>query len=173
MGNPIVEDDSNWEIYRESVDDILDASFEQWSVGVDFSYPIGNRSANAAVRRARLQKERAIMNASRTRMSIVQESRSTLRDLRNARAQVAAAKEAYVLAREQYEAEQIRLDNQRSTTFQVREAQRDMFERRDAEILAITDYEEFVAKLAQVQGQLAQQFGVIWEPPEAEEGALR
>ena len=166
------EGDKYLDEFDESLTQIRKSQFEQWSVGIDFSYPIGNRTARASVRQARLEKERALMNTAKTRMTILQEARAALRDVRDAYAQTQAAQTATELAKEQYEAELIRLENDRSTTFQVRESQRDWFEAQDTETRAIVDFEIFRARLQQVQGKLAQDYGVIWEPDLVEPGAI-
>jgi outer membrane protein TolC len=98
------------------------------------------------------------------RMEIVQEMRGALRDLVDAKAATEAAHEALVLAREQYQAELVRLENQHSTTFQVREMQRDMFQAEDVETAAITQYEVLRAGLEKARGDLAQSYGVDWKP---------
>jgi len=105
-------------------------------------------------------------------MGIVQELRSALRDVADAKAGTEAAREARVLAEEQYRAELTRLENQHSTTFQVREAQRDMFEARDAEIDAITGYEVSLAALDRARGILARKYGREWAPNERVEGRI-
>lgn len=105
------------------------------------------------------------------RMTIVQEIRGALRDVADAKAATEASREARVLAEEQYQAELVRLENQHSTTFQVRESQRDLFEAQDAETLAIVQYEILLAALERSRGRLAQQYGVEWELTARPEGA--
>ncbi len=169
-----IEQDSNSRILDESFTQIGSSQFEEWSVGVEFSYPIGNRAARAGLRRARLEKERSLMAISQTKMTILQDSKTALREVVNGRAQVEAARSSRELAQEQYEAEKIRLENQRSTTFNVRESQRDLFTAIDTEIRAVVDYEIAWATLQQVQGVLAQEYGVLWDTPQlADEGPLR
>ena len=110
---------------------------------------------------------------SQLRMDIVQETRGALRDVDNARARSEAARTARILAEEQYEAEKVRLENKFATTFEVREAQRDLFEAIDIETRAILDYEIQRARLSRVQGILAYEFGVQPIDTESSVGALR
>jgi len=166
-------DDGNVDLAGESLAQLRDREFLQWSLGFTFSRSLGNRTADAALRRAELAKERAVMALLERRMGVVEELRATLRDVADARAAYAAAEQARLLAEEQYQAELTRLENEHSTTFQVREAQRDLFEARDRATAAITQYEVSRAALDQARGELAQQFGVQWQPAVGSEGAIR
>lgn len=163
----------NYDLWKDSLQSLRDRDFNSWTVGVDFSHPIGNRSADALERRARIQKERAYMTWLERRMNVVRELRTALRDVADAKAATEASTQARILAEEQLQAEQVRLDNQHSTTFQVREAQRDLFEAQDAETAAITQYEILLAGLERARGRLAQQYGIRWEPARRLEGAAR
>jgi len=162
---------NNVDLWGNSLEAIRDRDFKTWSIGLDFSRPIGNRSARAVERKAELAKESAYMSWLSLRMTIVQEIRGALRDVADAKAATEASREARVLAEEQYQAELVRLENQHSTTFQVRESQRDLFEAQDAETLAIVQYEILLAALERSRGRLAQQYGVEWELTARPEGA--
>lgn len=172
-GKTTGSNDGNADLAGESLAQIRDREFRQWSLGFDFSHPIGNRAGEAAVRRAELARERAMMALLSQRMAVVGELRRALRDVADARAAFAAAEQARLLAEEQYQAELVRLENEHSTTFQVREAQRDMFEARDRATAAITQYETNVAALEQARGSLAQRYGVRWVAGVRTEGAIR
>ncbi len=164
---------NNVDLLGESLGQIRDREFDQWSLGLDFSHPLGNRSAEASERRAQIEKERALMAMLDRRMAIVHELRGAVRDVADAEAAFEAARQARLLAEEQYQAEITRLENEHSTTFQVREAQRDMFEARDRETAAITQYEVLLAGLGRARGDLARRYGVELRLDEAEAGALR
>jgi outer membrane protein TolC len=163
---------NNLDIWGNSLEQIRDRDFLTWSVGFDFSRPIGNRSAEATRRKAELDKQRAQMVWLERRMTVVQELRTSLRDAADAKAATEAAIQARILADEQYQAELIRLENQQSTTFQVREVQRDLFEAQDRETTAITQYEILLAAVERARGRLAKQYGVDWQPEERFEGEL-
>ena len=164
---------TNASLFRDSLDPIFDSQFERWSIGVDYSYPIGNRAARASVLSARLSKERAVLVLNQQRMVVIRETRTALRDVTDAWARFEASRQGAELATAQYKAEQVRMANQVSTSFEVREAQRDLFEAVDLETRAILDYEIQRARLEQVQGLLAQQYGVLWEAPVEAAGAFR
>lgn len=163
---------SSVELVQDGVDQIVRRDFNTWSVGFDYSRPIGNRAAEAVVRRARLAKEGAYMAWLSRRMEVVREILAALRDVADAKAAAEAATQSRVLAQEQYQAELVRLENQHSTTFQVREAQRDLFEAEDRETAAITQYEIQRAAFERARGGLAERFGVRWEPVGRREGEL-
>lgn len=151
---------SNYSLWQDSVESIGHADFPTWAVGFDFSHPIGNRTAEASQHRAELEKQRANMSWLQLRMQIVQEMRGALRDVVDAKASSEATKEARMLSQEQYQAEVVRLENQHSTTFQVREIQRDLVQAQDAESASITQYETLRAAVDRARGTLAQKYGV-------------
>ncbi len=159
-GNSAGETHSNLHLWNDSVDGIVRADSPTWTVGFDFSHPIGNRTAEASRHFAELEKQRSEMNWLQLRMQIVQEMRSALRDVVDAKASSEATTQARILSQEQYQAEVIRLENQHSTTFQVREVQRDLVEAQDAESASITQYEILRAAVERARGTLAQRYGV-------------
>ncbi len=163
---------NNVDLWGESLGQIRDRDFDQWSLGVDFSHAIGNRAGEAGERRAQIEKERSLMALLERRMAIVQELRGALRDVTDGAAAYQAARQARLLAEEQYQAELTRLENEHSTTFQVREAQRDLFEARDRETAAITQYEVLRAGLFRARGDLSGRYGVEVDIVEPEAGAL-
>lgn len=164
-GNPSGPDSkTNVRLWGDSLQSIRDRDFPSWTIGAVASYPLGNRTASSTRHRAELAKESVHMTWMEKRMEIVQEMRGALRDIVDAKAATEAAHEALVLAREQYQAELVRLENQHSTTFQVREVQRDMFQAEDVETAAITQYEVSRAALEKARGDLAQSYGVDWKP---------
>jgi len=158
--SPGATSDPNRSLWWDSVEPIGRGDFPTWTLGFDFSHPIGNRTAEASQHRAELVKQRADMTWLQKRMQIVQEMRGALRDVVDARASSEATTQARVLSQEQYQAEVVRLENQHSTTFQVREVQRDLVEAEDAETASITDYEITRAALERAKGTLAQRYGV-------------
>src|SRR5262249_23857616 len=159
-GNAPGQTFSNLHLWNDSIDSIPRADFPTWTVGFDFSHPIGNRTAEASEHRAELEQQRANMSWLQKRMEVVQEMRGARRDLVDARASSEATKQARVLSEEQYQAEVLRLENQHSTTFQVREVQRDLVQAQDAESASITQYETLRAALDRARGTLAQKYGV-------------
>ena len=166
------DEGSTSSFFYESLEPIFSSQFERWTMGAEFSYPIGNRGARAGVESARVSKERAWMIWSARRNDVVLETRTALRDVQSARARIVASAEARRLAEEQLRAEEVRFGLGSSTTFEVRESQRDLFEAQDTETRALLDYEIELAGLELVQGNLAERFGVQFEDERPPAGAL-
>ncbi len=162
---------NNLDLWGNSLAPIRDLDFSTWALGFSLSRPLGNRVAEAVERKARYAKERAYVTWLERRMNVVHELRGALRDVADGRAATQAATQSRILAEQQYQAEVVRLENQHSTTFQVREAQRDLFEAQANETAAITQYEVLLAGLERSRGRLAQHYGVQWRPEERLEGA--
>lgn len=64
-----------------SFDNLTTNRYISYSVGAQFLYPIGNRAAHAALRRARLQESQAVVTLNQVTDSVVQEVNNAVRTL--------------------------------------------------------------------------------------------
>ncbi|HEY8368326.1 MAG TPA: TolC family protein [Thermodesulfobacteriota bacterium] len=133
----------------------------QWSAGIVFSYPLGNRVARSRLTSAELALRQAQLQVRTLELQIIEEVRAAVRAV-NANAQrVQATREATRLAREQLTAEQRRLAVGLSTSFEVLRLQTDLATAQNAEITAITDYRVSLANLDRVAGVLLNRYGIM------------
>ena len=123
-----------------------------WSVGLLFSLPLGNRNAKGLAGEAKYLLEANRASLSALEQNVVVEVRAAVRDIDQARRQVAAARKSRELAERNLEAERKKFENGMSTTFEVTRIHSDLSNARTLEILALAAYSKAVAGYHYVVG---------------------
>jgi outer membrane protein TolC len=119
-----------------------------------FNLPLRNRSAGYGERSARAALRRARVAYEKAELDVLAEVRAAARDLRFAAESVGAARKSAELAQRQLEAETARQEIGLSTTFQVLEFQRDLAQALSNEATARASYAKALAKRAHTEGRL-------------------
>lgn len=132
----------------------------QWSAGLVFSYPLGNRTARSRLTSADLGLRQARTGLQSLELQVAEEVRSAVRAVNTNAQRVEATREATRLAREQLTAEQRRLAVGLSTSFEVLRLQTDLAEAQNREIQAVTDYRVSLTDLDRVAGVLLDRFSI-------------
>jgi len=140
-----------------------------WSVGVLFSYPLGNRAARGELEAARLMTRQAVMKIKRLEQEIVLGLSAAMRNLETGLGRVKAADEAVRLAGQTLDAEEKKLDAGRSTTFNVLRVQEDLLAAKLKKIDAVSDYNAALVAFYAQKGTLAEELGVRITDIEEEE----
>ncbi len=138
----------------ESLSDIRDATGYRWSFGLQFEYPLGNRSARNALLRREFELQQAWVEQRDIQLTIVREIRQAIRGIETAIKRVEVTRAATKLAQTQLDAEQEKFRLGLSTSFRVLEFQRDLTDARSAETQALTDYNVELARLDLRTGML-------------------
>lgn len=146
--------------YSNAFDDVWKRKYHNFSVGVEFSYPIGNRSANAAVRQANYELTRAQIAVREMRVQISHELRDAIRQVGLQREKIQATRESWRLAKERYEGEKKRLEAGITIPYQVREAERNYHNETVSKTRALLDYQIARARILKVTGALLREYGV-------------
>jgi outer membrane protein TolC len=157
---------ANADSYGEIYEDLDDSTFNESRVGVSFELPIGNRGAGYELRRRQVNRVRAGVDLRDSEMTTIAEVRTAVREVELQIARVSATAETTRLQREVYEGEVRRLENDLSTPFQVRQAQRDLLTAIDQETRARLDLEVARTDLLAVQGRLLYVYGYERSFPE-------
>jgi outer membrane protein TolC len=124
----------------------------QYSAGLIFSVPIGNREAQSRLETARLEAARALVNLHRLEQDIVVDVDNAYGAVRTAVKRIASNEEALRLAKESLDASEERLRAGVGTTFEVLELQ-DRFSRAEFQLLrARTDYRIAIARFQRSVG---------------------
>lgn len=131
-----------------------------WSVGVLFSYPLGNRAARGEAEAARLMTRQAVMKIKRLEQEIVLGLSAAMRNLETGLGRLKAADEAVRLAEQTLDAEEKKLDAGRSTTFNVLKIQEDLLAAKLKKLDALSAYNAALAAFYAQKGTLAQELGV-------------
>jgi outer membrane protein TolC len=138
----------------ESFRDVGDTEGYEWSIGLRFQYPLGNRFARNDLLRRNLELKQARVDQRRLLHTIVQQIRQAVRDLETDSKRVEVTRAATVLARTQLEAEQEKFRLGLSTSFNVLAFQRDLSITQSDETQALSDYNVALARLDQVTGKI-------------------
>jgi len=120
--------------------------------GASLSIPLSNRSARNAYRSAKLERDRLTLELRKLEQTILTTLDNTVIAARTSFDRVDSTKQARIYARAALDAEEKKLQNGKSTSFQVLQLQRDLATAAEAEIRALADYNKALADLAQSEG---------------------
>ncbi len=137
--------------YSSVLSDIFQNQFPQWTVGVNISYPLGRSSQEAQLARARLQNTQAKKQLDNMQLQAVQQVRDLARQVTTNAKRVGATGASRQLAERRLEAEEKKFAAGMSTTFLVFQAQRDLAQARNNELLAVLDYNKSIVDFQTVQ----------------------
>ncbi|HEX5009025.1 MAG TPA: TolC family protein [Planctomycetota bacterium] len=157
---------SNQNTYLEAYQHLKDTNYDETSVALAFSLPIGNRSAGYALRRSEVARERQGVALRNIEMTAVGDVRAAVRQVELQRLRVQVTAEATRLQQEVYDGEVKRLENDLSTPYNVQQFQRDLLTAIDNETRARLDLEIARSLLLASQGQLLQAYGFERSMPE-------
>lgn len=118
-----------------------------FSVGVTFSFPLGNRTAKANLAGARVQEEQIQAQARSQEQIVIAEVRNAVQAVETGRQRVLTARRARENAEIQLEGERRLLDVGRSTTFLLFQRENALTNARNSEIRAETDYNKALSDL--------------------------
>ncbi len=120
---------------------VFSYDFPTWTLGLTFSYPLGNSTAEANLARARLERDQAAARLRSSEVFAVREVRSAALRLEQNRQRIETTKAGRELAEQRLDAEQRRFEVGMSTSFLVIQAQRDLAVARNNELQALLDYQ--------------------------------
>ena len=123
-----------------SASQIFRRNFPDYSIGVQVSFPLKNRRAQADMTATLLERRQADIRLRQQENSIRAEVRDALIGVQQARARFTAAEKTRILQERTLDAEQKKFKLGASTIFFVVEAQRDLALARSAEIAAQNNY---------------------------------
>jgi outer membrane protein TolC len=128
--------------YGQSLNALTSGNFTTAQVGVQFSLPIRNRTANAQVAFDVAEGRRLKILRQQTEMAIEQDVRNALQTSSSARSRLEAAVTARLYAEQQYSSEQRQFQAGTSTVFLVLQRQTDLITARTREVRARADLGE-------------------------------
>ncbi len=125
-----------------------------YEAGLELSVPLGDRAAEARLRRAAYERERRERELAALCNSVVRELREAARNTRSAADRIVATQRSSAAAREQLGAERSRLEIGRATPFDVLQVEEELTGAAAAEIQARVDFEKARVELLRAQGLL-------------------
>jgi outer membrane protein TolC len=136
------------------------SDFRDWSVGLNFAYPIGNSSADAAHAQAQVDARQQRAAIENQELRITQEVRQAARSVETNRKRIDATRVARELMLRRLEAEQKKFEVGMSTSFLIVQAQRDLTEAEANELRALLDYARALVALERVKGTILDEPGI-------------
>ncbi len=125
----------------------------QWAAGLRFSYPLGNRAADARHAQSRLKRRALSYRLKRLKRDIRTRVGNAHLAAVKSLERLAAAKEFVRLSRKLLDQENRRLNNGLSNTFRVLDYQENLVDARVREVRALTDFHKALAALYQGMGE--------------------
>ena len=152
---------SSW---NNDFDQIGDAQFNTWALGVRAEVPIGNEAAKSRVHRAIVTRLQRLATREQRKLSIGQEVFNALDSLEEAWQRILAARQAARLAGRTLQAEQRQFDVGLRTSTDVLDAAARLADSQSQEVRALADYQIAQVDLAFATGTLLGSARVGWEP---------
>ena len=137
--------------YGSVLGDVFSSAYPQWTVGVQFGYPIGRSVSESNLARARLQYQQAQTQTKNLEIQVVAQVRLAARSVETNQQRVRATGASRELQERKLEAEEKKFAAGMSSRFLVFQAQRDLSLARVQEIQAISDYNKSLVDFDTVQ----------------------
>jgi len=149
FGGPIIDTIPGG--YGDAVSDVFGLENPDWSVGVQISVPLQNRTAKAQRARSQIALDQARTSLKRLEMLVAQAVRTSARAVNTNYERVQSTKAARVLSERRLDAEQKKFAAGMSTSFLVTQAQRDLALAEVSELRAAADYRKSIVDFERVQ----------------------
>jgi outer membrane protein TolC len=147
--------------FSDAITQISDRDNPFYSIGAQFSIPLGgNRATRNNLRVARTTKAQAVLELKKLEQNVMVEIDNAVGQVRTSFQKVEATRQARIYAQAALEAEQKKLENGKSTSFQVLQLQRDLVAAASSEIRALADYNIARSRLALAEGSTLDRTGV-------------
>lgn len=140
------------ERYGDSLSDAVEEPETEWQAGLAFTVPLGNNTAKGRLRQAGAARSRAINQAQQLRLEVQKSVRTTVRDVQLAIKAMEATRKTAVATQKRLEAEQVKFEVGRATTFDVLTAQDAYSQALSQEKQSQVAYALALAELARIQG---------------------
>lgn len=139
-----------------------DNRFNEYVVGLEFEYPIGDRAAEAGLRRARLQQAQAITSHRAQIESAIREVRQAVRDLNTSYEQIGPSLRAAEASLDQLRATRARQEKLDPPSLQVElDAHETLASTRDSLLQVLANYNVALSNLEKQKGTLLQYNNVV------------
>lgn len=132
----------------------------EWSLGLLFRYPLGNRGARGSLLASRFESDQAVLRLKKLEQEIILGLDNSFKEIALNTRRVEAAETSVRLAAETLSAEEKKLEAGRSTTFNVLRIQEDLARARLNSIDAVSDYNRSLIQFYREKGTLLDELGV-------------
>lgn len=147
-------------LVSNSLNDIANTEFKNYGIGAVLTFPLGNRSARSGFQAAKVQRERLILQHKQLEQSIMVALDNEILAAQTSYERIEATRQARIYAEAALDAEQKKLENGKSTTFEVLRIQRDLTTASRDEVRAVADYFRSISVLFRDEGSTLDRLGV-------------
>jgi len=123
-----------------------------YSVGMELNIPLSNRQARETHKLNKAQKEQLVLQLKQLEQTIMVQIDNAVKAAQTSYEQLDATRQAREFAQAALEAEQKKLANGKSTSYQVLLLQRDLTQRSSDEIQALAQYNKALSSLTEAEG---------------------
>jgi len=144
----------------QALNQTIQGNYPNYSFGVNLSIPIRNRSGQADMARALLERRRLDTLLQQWKNNVAQQVRNAEIAVTQAKAQVEAARKSTVLYQQTLEAEEKKFQLGESTVFLVIQAQRDLATAEGNEVAAHSTYAKALTSFQQQTATILKEYNV-------------
>ena len=135
--------------FSGAIEDIRGGDLPLYTYGVQLSIPLSNVAARNTYKKGKVTVQQGLLTVKKIEQDVMVQIDDAIRTAQSAFERVDATHQARLYAEAALEAEQKKLENGRSTSFNVLSLQSTLTAARSAEIRALADYNEALTALAQ------------------------
>lgn len=146
--------------YSGTFNQLGNGSQPAYYYGAQISFPLTSTGARAAYRKGKLTLETLLLDLKKLEQSILIQVHNDIGTINADFDNLAASRKAREFAEAALEAEQVKLQNGKSTTYTVLQKQRDVTSARANEISALTAYNKDVSQLSLDKAQTLERLGI-------------
>ena len=137
--------------YGDTLGSIFGANNPSWNVTLNFSYPLGQSTAEASVARARIQLNQVEAQLHQIELQVATEVTNAAVNVQSSIEAVQSAQAARELAQKQLDAENSKFEVGMSTNYLVVQSQRDLATAQNNELQAILAYRKSLVEMDRLQ----------------------
>jgi len=146
--------------YSRNLEKVGTIDSPYWSVGLTFSYPLGNRAAENDYRKSRLKTEQAALQIKSLEAGAVTDVRAALRSIATEYKQIEVTERGRAYAEERLKAFIRKNEVGLATTKDVLDVENDLAAAKNNQINALVAYNNAITQLWQIDGELLERVGI-------------
>jgi outer membrane protein TolC len=146
--------------YSRDMEKIGTLDTPYWSIGLNFTYPFGNRAAENDYRKSRLKTEQAALQIKSLEEGATKDVKAAIRGVATGYKQIEVTDRGRVFAEERLRAFIRKNEVGLATTKDVLDVENDLTTAKYNQIIALVDYNNAITQLWQVTGEILERVGI-------------
>lgn len=146
--------------YQRNLDKVVTFDYPAWSIGLNFSYPLGNGAAENDYRRSRLKTEQTALQIRSLEESTANDVKAAIRGIATGFKQIEVSDRGRVFAEERLRAFTRKNEVGLATTKDLLDVENDLAVSKSNQIKAVVGYANALTRYWQVTGELLEREGI-------------